>query len=89
MEVPTESKKLMESIIRKATQYGDSIYKNTEYACIAAKGFAVGYKEAYSEKNGELKELAGVVKALLPGIGAIPPEKLKLLEEFIATKDAQ
>jgi hypothetical protein len=33
-----------------------------------------------------LKELAGIVKALLPGIGAIPPEKLKVLEEFIAKK---
>lgn len=46
MEVPTESKKLMASIIGKATQYADSIYKNVDDARIAAKGFAVGYQEA-------------------------------------------
>jgi hypothetical protein len=89
MEVYTESKKLMESIIGKATKYADSIYKNVDDACIAAKGFAVGYQEAYSAKSVELKELAGIVKALLPGISKIPPEKLKVLEEFIAKKDAQ
>lgn len=89
MEVSTECKKLMESIIGKATQYADSTYKNVDDAHIAAKGFAVGYHEAYNEKNAELKELAGIVKALLPGIGAIPPDKLKILEEFIAKKDAQ
>lgn len=89
MEVPTENEKLMVSIIGKATQYADSIYKNADDACIAAKGFAVGYQEAFSEKNAELKELAGIVKALLPGIGAIPPNKLKVLEDFIAKKDTQ
>lgn len=89
MEVPTENKKLMESIIGKATQYANTTYKNVDDAHIAAKGFAVGYHEAYNEKNAELKELASIVKALLPGIGAIPPEKLKVLEEFIAKKDAQ
>ncbi|SDH53295.1 hypothetical protein SAMN05421827_12824 [Pedobacter terrae] len=89
MEVSTESKKLMESIIGRATQYADSTYKNVDDARIAAKGFAVGYQEAYNEKSAELKELAGIVKALLPGIGAIPSEKLKVLEEYIAKKDAQ
>lgn len=89
MEVAAESKKLIESIIGKATRYADSTYKNVDDARIAAKGFAVGYHEAYSEKNAELKELAGIVKALLPGIGTIPPEKLKVLEEFIAKKDVQ
>jgi hypothetical protein len=89
MEESTENKKLMESIIGKATQYADSTYKNVDDARIAAKGFAIGYQEAYSEKNAELKELAGIVKALLPGIGLIPPDKLKVLEEFIAKKDAQ
>lgn len=59
MEVSTESKQLMESIIAKATQYADSIYKNVDDACIAAKGFAVGYQEAYSEKNAELKDCKG------------------------------
>ena len=88
MEVPTETK-LMESIIGKATQYADSTYMNVDNARIAAKGYAVGYQEAYTEKNAELKELAGIVKALLPGIGAIPSEKLKVLEEFVAKKDAQ
>ncbi|RZL22804.1 MAG: hypothetical protein EOO96_23815 [Pedobacter sp.] len=82
-------KKLMESIIGKATQYANSTYKNVDDARIAAKGFAVGFQEAYSEKNAEFKELGGIVKSLLPGIGAIPPEKLKVLEEFIAKKDAQ
>lgn len=48
-----------------------------------------GIRKLYSEKNAELKELAGIVKALLPGIGAIPPDKLKVLEEFIAKRDAQ
>ena len=68
MGVSTENKKLMGSIIGKATQYADNIYKNVDDACIAAKGFAVGYQEAYSEKNAELKELAGIVKALLPAL---------------------
>ena len=78
MEVVAESKKLIESIIGKATRYADSTYKNVDDARIAAKGFAVGYQEAYSERNAELKELAEIVKALLP-----------VLEEFIAKKDAQ
>lgn len=89
MEPTAENKKLMENIIGRATQYADTTYKNIDDARIAAKGFAVGYQEAFSEKNAELKELAGIVKALLPGIGSIPPDKLKILEEFIEKKDKQ
>ena len=83
MEAPTKNKKLVESIIGKSIQYADSTYNNKDYARIAAKGFAIGYQEAYTEQNAELRELAGIVKVLLPGIGLIPPQKLKFLEGFI------
>lgn len=89
MKTPTDSKEaLMDSIIDQATQYG-SIYTDKEQAHIAAKGYAVGYQQALSEKNIQVKELAGIVKLLLPGIGLIPPDNLKIIEEFIEKSEIQ
>ena len=80
----TES--LMDVIIGQATKYG-SMYIDKKEAHIAAKGYAVGYQEALSKKNLEIKELAGIVKLLLPGIGSIPPDNLMIIERFIEESD--
>lgn len=73
---------LMDQIIEQATIYG-SEYTDKKEAHIAAKGYAVGYQEALMKKNIEIKELAGIVKLLLPGIGSISPDNLHIIEEFV------
>jgi len=35
------------------------------------------------ETNAEIRELASIIKLLLPGIGLILPENLRLIEKFI------
>lgn len=89
MNTTTDTKEaLMDSIIAQATTYA-SVYTDNDQARIAAKGFAVGYQQALSEKNIQIKELAGIVKLLLPGIGLIPPDNLKIIEDFIEKSDMQ
>lgn len=86
METTNKERELMDYVIQLATQHGDT-YKENNEAKIAAKGFALGYQQALSEKNIELKELAKIVKLLLPGIYHIPDENLKIIEEFAAKSD--
>ncbi|KQB99892.1 hypothetical protein [Pedobacter sp. Hv1] len=85
MEAPTNSSE--NKVIKLATQYADTTYIDNDERRIAAKGYAIGYQQALSEKNAEIKELAGIVKLLLPGIGAVSPDNLKTLEEFIEKSD--
>lgn len=85
MEVP--NKRIEDKVIELATQYADTTYVENNERKIAAKGYVVGYQQALSEKNIEIKELAGIVKMLLPGIGAVSPENLKILEEYIEKSD--
>lgn len=85
MEAPTKTPE--NKVIELATQYADTTYNDNNERRIAAKGYAVGYQQALSEKNAEIKELAGIVKLLLPGIGAVSKENLKIIEEFIEKSD--
>jgi len=85
MEAP--NKRPEDKLIELATHYADTDYVENNERKIAAKGYVVGYQQALSEKNAEIKELAGVVKLLLPGIGAVSPENLKILEEYIEKSD--
>ncbi|MBE9598679.1 hypothetical protein [Pedobacter sp. MC2016-24] len=80
------SETLMNKIIELATQYGN-VYTDTKEAHIAAKGYAVGYNHALTEKTKEIKELAGIVKLLLPGIGSIPLENVKVIEQYVEKMD--
>lgn len=81
------TKRPEDKVIELSTHYADTTYTNNDQRRIAAKGYAVGYNQASSEKNAEIKELAGIVKMLLPGIGAVSPENLKILEDYIEKSD--
>ena len=74
-------------VIEIATQYADTTYFENNERKIAAKGYVAGYQQALSEKNAEIKELASVVKLLLPGIGLVSPENLKVLEDYVEKFD--
>lgn len=88
MEIQTDTKKLLEDkIIELATDYGNTTYVNKNESYIAAKGYAIGYHQALLEKNVEIKELASIIKLLLPGIGAISPDNLGVIEKFIKESD--
>ncbi|WP_187073529.1 hypothetical protein [Pedobacter fastidiosus] len=47
----------------------------------------MGYHQALSEMNLEIKEMASIIKLLLPGIGAISPDNLRVIEKFIKKSD--
>ena len=81
MEAP--NKRPEDKLIEIATQYADTTYVENNERKIAAKGYVVGYQQALSDKNVEIKELANIVKMLLPGIGSVSPENLKVLEDYV------
>jgi len=85
MESPTKTPE--DKVIALATLYANNTYDDNEERRIAAKGYAIGYQQAASEKNMEIKELAGIVKLLLPGIGAVSSDSIKIIEEFIEKSD--
>lgn len=88
MEIQTDTKKLLEDkIIELATKYGNTTYIDKQESYIAAKGYATGYQRALLETNVKIKELASIIKLLLPGIRAIPPDNLGVIEKFIKESD--
>jgi flagellar biosynthesis/type III secretory pathway protein FliH len=86
-EIKDKNEQLINNIIKQATEYANAIYPDNNEARIAAKGFAAGYQQAHTEKTIEIKELAGIIKLLLPGIGAVSLENLKIIEEYVEKSD--
>lgn len=73
-------------IIKLAKEHGDT-YTDIDKAKIAAKGFGLGYHQAMTEKNIEIKRLAQMVKLLLPGIYHIPNENVMQIQELSSTSE--
>lgn len=78
---------LMDFIIEQSCQYGNSTYTDKNEARIATKGYAVGYQRGLEEQNIELRELAEIVKLLLPAIYHLPSEEVKKIEELTAKSE--